>query len=218
MRSARSGSVARAAAGGWPLRAALSLLLSQPAIVGAVDNGIGALRACSFHSSRGSSALRSLTAGCCAGLTPPMGWRHWKAFYADISQEIMESMMDEMVKKYPVDGVPTSLKDLGYLYVVRTLPVPAPPRRSRQRQPQPQRAPPQRRRADPAAGRGRGSTTTGRTARARAPTAPSSRAGARTTTSTTRAATTTPARGRRRGTTTTARRRWTSTASPTSRA
>lgn len=29
----------------------------------------------------------------------------------------METMMDEMVKKYPVDGVPTSLKDLGYLYV-----------------------------------------------------------------------------------------------------
>eukprot|EP01043_Picozoa_sp_COSAG02_P034590 COSAG02_NODE_2428_length_8885_cov_11.257796_7_plen_272_part_00 len=25
--------------------------------------------------------------------------------------------MDEMTKKYPVDGVPTSLKDLGYLYV-----------------------------------------------------------------------------------------------------
>ena len=29
----------------------------------------------------------------------------------------MEEMMDEMVKKYPVDGEPTSLKDLGYLYV-----------------------------------------------------------------------------------------------------
>ena len=129
MRSASSGSAARAAAGGWPLRVALSLL-SQPAIVGAVDNGIGALRACSFHSSfhssRGSSALRSLTAGCCAGLTPPMGWRHWKAFYADISQEIMQSMMDEMVKKYPVDGVPTSLKDLGYLYVVSRRPSPLP--------------------------------------------------------------------------------------------
>jgi hypothetical protein len=29
----------------------------------------------------------------------------------------METMMEEMVKKYPVDGVPTSLKDLGYIYV-----------------------------------------------------------------------------------------------------
>ena len=53
-----------------------------------------------------------------------MGWRHWKAFYADISQEIMESMMDEMVKKYPVDGVPTSLQELGYLYVVSRRPSP----------------------------------------------------------------------------------------------
>ena len=34
------------------------------------------------------------------GLTPPMGWRHWKAFAAHISQDIMESMMDEMVKQY----------------------------------------------------------------------------------------------------------------------
>ena len=61
MRSASSIS-ATLVVGGWPLRAALSLLLSQLAIVGAVDNGIGALRACSssfhssFHSSRGSSA------------------------------------------------------------------------------------------------------------------------------------------------------------------
>ena len=72
---ARSGSAARAAAGGWPLRAALSLLLSQLAIVGAVDNGIGALRASSsfhssFHSPRGSSALRSLTAGCYCAPAP----------------------------------------------------------------------------------------------------------------------------------------------------
>lgn len=49
-------------------------------------------------------------------------WRHWKAFYADISQDIMEDMMDEMVKKWPVDDgrghhTPTSLMDLGYLCV-----------------------------------------------------------------------------------------------------
>jgi hypothetical protein len=29
----------------------------------------------------------------------------------------METMMDELTTKYPVDGVPTSLKDLGYIYV-----------------------------------------------------------------------------------------------------
>jgi len=52
------------------------------------------------------------------GLTPPMGWRHWKAFGADISQQIMENMMNELVTKYPVaGGEPTSLAELGYLYV-----------------------------------------------------------------------------------------------------
>eukprot|EP00729_Bicosta_minor_P009586 gene9586-3145_t len=51
------------------------------------------------------------------GLTPPMGWRHWKAFAAHISQEIMENMMDEMVKQYPDgEGGTVSLKDIGYLY------------------------------------------------------------------------------------------------------
>jgi hypothetical protein len=60
-------------------------------------------------------AARAIDNG--VGVTPPMGWRHWKAFAAHISQDIMESMMDEMVKKYPVDGVPTSLAELGYLYV-----------------------------------------------------------------------------------------------------
>lgn len=70
-------------------------------LAGAVDNGIG--------------------------LTPPMGWRHWKAFAAHISQDIMEEMMDQMATKYPVDdgedihgdriaSEPTSLKDLGYIY------------------------------------------------------------------------------------------------------
>ena len=45
------------------------------------------------------------------------GWRAWKAFYAHISQDILEQMADELAKKYDVDGVPTSLADLGYLYV-----------------------------------------------------------------------------------------------------
>lgn len=44
------------------------------------------------------------------GLTPPMGWRHWKAFYADISQDIMEDMMEEMAS-------PTlCLKDTKWLF------------------------------------------------------------------------------------------------------
>jgi len=50
------------------------------------------------------------------GLTPPMGWRHWKAFAAHIDQSIMENMMDQLTTKRPVDGVPTSLADLGYIY------------------------------------------------------------------------------------------------------
>ena len=45
-----------------------------------------------------------------------MGWRHWKAFYAHINQAIMEEIMEEMAAKHPVDGVPTSLVDLGYKY------------------------------------------------------------------------------------------------------
>ena len=51
------------------------------------------------------------------GLTPPMGWRHWKAFYANIDQSILERTMDELTTKRPVDGEPTSLAELGYLYV-----------------------------------------------------------------------------------------------------
>ena len=52
------------------------------------------------------------------GMTPPMGWRHWKAFYAHIDQGIMQSMMDELATKRSVVGfdVPTSLADLGYIY------------------------------------------------------------------------------------------------------
>lgn len=46
-----------------------------------------------------------------------MGWRHWKAFYAHIDQSIIESMVAEMTTQRPVDGVPTSLAELGYVYV-----------------------------------------------------------------------------------------------------
>ena len=47
-----------------------------------------------------------------------MGWRHWKAFYAHISQDIMENMMDALAKEYPVDGVPTSLASLGFIIYI----------------------------------------------------------------------------------------------------
>ena len=52
------------------------------------------------------------------GLTPPMGWRHWKAFYADIDQGTMQAMMDGLTTKRRVAGLaaPASLADLGYIY------------------------------------------------------------------------------------------------------
>jgi len=49
------------------------------------------------------------------GLTPPMGWRSWNLFGADVNQELIQSQMDGMVsRKRTVNGVPTSILDLGY--------------------------------------------------------------------------------------------------------
>ena len=49
------------------------------------------------------------------GRTPPLGWRSWNLFGANVNQSVMEKIMDGMVsKKRKVDGVPTSLCDLGY--------------------------------------------------------------------------------------------------------
>ena len=49
------------------------------------------------------------------GRTPPMGWRSWNLFGANVNQTLMQEIMDGMVsKKRSVDGVPTSLCDLGY--------------------------------------------------------------------------------------------------------
>ncbi|GMH62596.1 hypothetical protein TL16_g03510 [Triparma laevis f. inornata] len=48
-------------------------------------------------------------------LTPPMGWRSWNLFAGDVNQDLMTSIMDGMVdRSRTVDGVPTSLCDLGY--------------------------------------------------------------------------------------------------------
>jgi alpha-galactosidase len=46
---------------------------------------------------------------------PPMGWRSWNLYGANVNQEVIEKIMDGMVsKKRTVDGQPTSLCDLGY--------------------------------------------------------------------------------------------------------
>ena len=48
-------------------------------------------------------------------LTPPLGWRTYNAFGGDVSQDLMEEMMEAMVdRSRMVDGKPTSLLDLGY--------------------------------------------------------------------------------------------------------
>lgn len=47
--------------------------------------------------------------------SPPMGWRSWNLYGRDVNQELIEGIMDGMVKKARmVDGKPTSLFDLGY--------------------------------------------------------------------------------------------------------
>ena len=48
-------------------------------------------------------------------LTPPRGWRSWNLFGPQVSQPLMESIMEAMVTRTRlVNGVPTSLFDLGY--------------------------------------------------------------------------------------------------------
>eukprot|EP00756_Hemistasia_phaeocysticola_P052038 Hpha_TRINITY_DN27228_c0_g1::TRINITY_DN27228_c0_g1_i1::g.140708::m.140708/K07407/E3.2.1.22B, galA, rafA; alpha-galactosidase len=49
------------------------------------------------------------------GITPPRGWRSWNQFDCSINQSLIESQYRAIVsKKRMVDGVPTSLLDLGY--------------------------------------------------------------------------------------------------------
>jgi alpha-galactosidase len=46
---------------------------------------------------------------------PPMGWRSWNLFGANVNQKLIEGIMDGMVKRSRlVDGKKTSLCDLGY--------------------------------------------------------------------------------------------------------
>jgi alpha-galactosidase len=52
------------------------------------------------------------------GLRPPLGWRSYNAFGGSPTQAVMEEMMVAMVdKSRSVDGVPTSLLELGYAHV-----------------------------------------------------------------------------------------------------
>jgi alpha-galactosidase len=48
-------------------------------------------------------------------ITPPMGFRNWNQWQSNINQVIMEQIMNAMVdRSRTVNGVPTSLADLGY--------------------------------------------------------------------------------------------------------
>jgi alpha-galactosidase len=59
--------------------------------------------------------MLALVLACASLPTPPAGWRTWNQFGGDISQELMESMMDRLTdRSRMVDGKPTSLLDLGY--------------------------------------------------------------------------------------------------------
>jgi alpha-galactosidase len=47
--------------------------------------------------------------------TPPMGWRNWNAYQGDIDDSVIRMAIDRMTsRKRLVDGMPTSLSDLGY--------------------------------------------------------------------------------------------------------
>lgn len=47
--------------------------------------------------------------------TPPMGWRSWNAFWLDVNQEKVQHVIDAITERTRlVDGVRTSLADLGY--------------------------------------------------------------------------------------------------------
>lgn len=49
------------------------------------------------------------------GVTPPRGWRSWNQLGTDIHQDVIESQYAAMVaRSRMVDGVATSLLDLGY--------------------------------------------------------------------------------------------------------
>jgi hypothetical protein len=50
------------------------------------------------------------------GITKPaLNWRSWNLYGADVNQQLIMSVMQGMTsRRNTVDGVPTSLLDLGY--------------------------------------------------------------------------------------------------------
>ncbi|KAL1519778.1 hypothetical protein AB1Y20_023286 [Prymnesium parvum] len=49
---------------------------------------------------------------------PPMGWRSWNVFNADVTQELMQSVMDAAVRqRIGLDGQSISLAELGYVNI-----------------------------------------------------------------------------------------------------
>ena len=49
------------------------------------------------------------------GLSPPRGWRSWNQFQCGINQSLIEAQYEVLASRARVvDGVPTSLVDLGY--------------------------------------------------------------------------------------------------------
>ena len=69
---------------------------------------------------RAAAPLLALLLPCLAldngmALTPPMGWRSWNLFGSTVTQDLLVSIADALVSRArTVDGVPTSLADLGY--------------------------------------------------------------------------------------------------------
>ena len=62
-------------------------------------------------------SLAFLIAACCGAdngraMLPPMGWRSWNCFYADITDAKIRSQIDALVK--PRDSAGTTLHSLGY--------------------------------------------------------------------------------------------------------
>ena len=73
----------------WPLYLAAMTLACLAHLPSAMDNGLAR--------------------------TPPRGFRSWNEFGPNINQNIMQEVMTAMVsRKRSVNGVPTSLADLGY--------------------------------------------------------------------------------------------------------
>eukprot|EP00456_Euglypha_rotunda_P072685 TRINITY_DN6586_c0_g1_i2.p1 TRINITY_DN6586_c0_g1~~TRINITY_DN6586_c0_g1_i2.p1 ORF type:complete len:534 (-),score=57.64 TRINITY_DN6586_c0_g1_i2:133-1734(-) len=52
------------------------------------------------------------------GVSPPMGWRSWNCFGGNVNDPLMRQMVDCFVdRSRTVNGVPTSLLDVGYITV-----------------------------------------------------------------------------------------------------